>query len=165
MSVMVISYQQMADALHIAKRFVQKAPINNVVSWCNSMSKLSIQEREELFCRLYFYNELSYEKRYEENVDVTKLIQESARDFERIMRLAENPIGILQFIQTLHFLHYNIEVNEISGTLMEYDGVHETNQYGTLVNDMKLLESFIADLSESYTRSQLDLLDVKWVYY
>lgn len=161
---MVISNQQMADALHIAKRFAEKQPYNKVSSWCKSMNVLSIQEREELFCRLYFYNELSYEKRYEENVDVTKLIQESARDFERIMRLAENPIGILQFIQTLRFLHYNIEVNEISGTLIEYDYIHKTNQYGTLVKDIKLLESFIADISESYTRSQLDLLDVKWAY-
>ena len=111
MSVIIISPLMMADANEKASWFWKDCySPQSENSMCPTLAKLSDLQRTEFFLRLYYYNYLSYDVRYNENITEVKLIEESWPAIQRLGRMRKKVnkgIDIYQFVSILKFLQRN----------------------------------------------------------
>ena len=162
---MVISGQQMADTVNYARRFSLVLGYTQVGGWwCPTLAKKSIEERTDFFGRLYYYNCLSYDIKYEENCDIAREIEDCARYFSNLALVLTFKIDFLQFMTNLRFLLYNIEKDEIEDALKAFDEEHESHEYDRLQEDYALLEKIYSELCRSYVMAQCDMIDTRWAY-
>ena len=132
MSVMVISCQQIADAVFYAKKFYKNAEVRTACSMCPTLAAMNDEQIEDFFRDLYIWNNLSYDVAYNrERHDFDAPLIEI--DFRNAIPRGRDT-NLLQFVHTLEFLLYNIEDYTIKN-------VADEDEYWDSIVDREELES------------------------
>ena len=167
MSVMMISQQMIADATKTVKQMFpmfRDCGYEGNIFWCANTEKTSVDfEIEQLFGRLYLYNDLSwyvnygfgfYKKREKFSVQI------NAEEFAKCLKRGKH-VEILQLINILRFLLYNIENKEIWGAVTRHFSADMVFQ---LERDMRELKTLHYVACVYYAVEQIKKTDIKWCY-
>lgn len=162
MSVMVISHQQIADAVYYAKKFYKNAEVRTACSMCPILADMAEYAIEDFFRNLYIWNNLSYEVAYnrERHDFDAPLIEIDFRD--AVPRGRDT--NLLQFVHTLEFLLYNIEdytIRDVADEDKFWNGIVDRE---LLESNIKLLNTIIQQICNRYMDAQMCLSGTKWAY-
>ena len=161
MSVIVISGQQIADALYYANKFYNGAETKTAPAMCTTLAKMGKDSIHDFFCRLYVWNHLSYHVLHNEEEKFDRAGCE--RWYNQVILLGRET-NLFQFIQTLRFLNYNIEDYNIVAAADEseyYDGIIDREQ---LKSDMNLLQTITNEICQKFIEIHLELVGAQWCY-
>jgi len=162
MSVMVISYQQIADAVFYAKKFYKNAEVGTACSMCPILADMAEDAIEDFFRNLYIWNNLSYDVAYNrERHDFDAPLIEI--DFRNAVPRGRDT-NLLQFVHTLEFLFYNIEDYTIKDVADEDEFWGSIVDREQLINDIYLLSKIIQQICRRYMDAQMSLSGTKWAY-
>lgn len=159
---MVISNQQIADAVFYAKKFYKNAEVRTACSMCPILADMAEDAIEDFFRNLYIWNNLSHDVAYNrERHDFDAPLIEI--DFRNAVPRGRDT-NLLQFVHTLEFLLYNIEDHTIK------DVAYEDEFWGSIVDreqltkDIYLLTKIIQQICRRYMDAQMSLSGTKWAY-
>lgn len=162
MSVMVISYQQIADAVFYAKKFYKNAEVRTACSMCPILADMAEYEIEDFFRNLYIWNNLSYDVAYNrERHDFDAPLIEI--DFRNAIPRGRDT-NLLQFVHTLEFLLYNIEDYTIRDVADEDEFWGSIVDREQLMNNICRLNKIIQQICSRYMDAQISIAGTKWAY-